>query len=123
MSLLAVVIYLVCMTSSSTANETRYVTYTVTYGEGFNLRRDVHTRAANLVLRLRQTTPIDWVLVLPPWPHLYHWKSPFDQAWLPWKQFFDVAELEKYVPCIEFEDYISREGHVIDEVSHMTSMA
>ena len=104
----------------SLATNTRYLTYTVNLGEGFNLRRDVHIRAANLVLHLHHTTQYHWILVLPPWPHLYHWKSSLDQTWLPWKRFFDVAELDRYVPSIEFEDYVTREGHVIDEVSHVT---
>ena len=86
-------------------------------GEGFNLRRDVHMRAANLVLSLRTNTKYDWVLVLPPWPHLYHWKSSVPQNWMPWGQFFDVDSLNEYVPSIELETYIQREGLVVDQVN------
>lgn len=99
------------------ANNDRYLTYTVNYGEGFNLRRDVYMRVVTLVLALRRETHLNWVLVLPPWPHLYHWKSPLDQSWLQWSQFFEVNELSKLVPCIEFTEYLQREGYAIDEVS------
>ena len=102
-----------CMTSGGT----RYLLYSVNPGEGFNLRRDVHVRVANLVKKLREKE--DWILVLPPWPHLYHWKSQFDQNNLPWGMFFDVSSLNEYVPSIEFitfEEYLQKVGY-IDEVS------
>lgn len=95
---------------------TRYLLYSVNPGEGFNLRRDVHVRVANLVKKLREKE--DWILVLPPWPHLYHWKSQFDQNNLPWGMFFDVSSLNEYVPSIEFitfEEYLQKVGYV-DEV-------
>ena len=92
----------------------RYLIYTVNSGEGFNLRRDVHMRAATLVNELRKKE--NWILVLPPWPHLYHWKSRFFQSDIKWERFFDVASLNEYVPSIEFEEYLAREGRVIDEV-------
>lgn len=96
---------------------TRYLLYSVNPGEGFNLRRDVHVKVANLVKKLREKE--DWILVLPPWPHLYHWKSQFDQYNLPWGMFFDVSSLNEYVPSIEFitfEEYLQKVGY-IDEVS------
>lgn len=102
-----------CMASGGT----RYLLYSVNPGEGFNLRRDVHVRVANLVKKLREKE--DWILVLPQWPHLYHWKSQFDQNNLPWGMFFDVSSLNEYVPSIEFitfEEYLQKVGY-IDEVS------
>ena len=101
---------------------TRYLLYSVNPGEGFNLRRDVHLRAATLVRKLREKE--DWVLVLPPWPQLHHWKSDIKQHNVPWEKFFDLPSLNEYVPSIEFNEYLKREGHVINEVGqcicHMT---
>ena len=77
-------------------------------------------RAATLVKKLRTTAVSgeDWILVLPPWPHLYHWKSrSIDQMNWKWENFFDVARLDEYVPTIEFEEYIQQEGTKIDEVN------
>ena len=55
---------------------TRYILYDVNPGEGFNLRRDVYMRMAVFVKKLNKTFPNSyWVLVLPPWGHLYHWQS------------------------------------------------
>ena len=74
-------------------------------------------RVASLVKKLREKE--DWILVLPPWPHLYHWKSQFDQNNLPWGMFFDVVSLNEYVPSIEFitfEEYLQKVGY-IDEVN------
>ena len=57
-----------------------------------------------------------WVLVLPPWPHLYHWKSKARIPFHPWSSFFDVPSLNRFVPTIEFDEYLERNGHKIDEV-------
>ena len=54
----------------------RYILYDVNPGEGFNLRRDVYMRMAVFVKKLNRAFPSTyWVLVLPPWGHLYHWQS------------------------------------------------
>ena len=54
----------------------RYILYDVNPGEGFNLRRDVYMRMAVFVRKLNRAFPSTyWVLVLPPWGHLYHWQS------------------------------------------------
>lgn len=74
-------------------------------------------RAATLVRMLRETG--DWVLVLPPWPRLYHWRSPSEHSFIPWERFFDLESLNEYVPSIEFDDYLQQNGHVIDEVGHV----
>ena len=103
-----------CLVSS---REKRYISYTINMGEGFNLRRDVHMRVANLVRSLRSNTKYDWVLVLPPWPRLYHWKSSVPQSWTPWRNYFDLASLNEYVPSIELETYTREKGVAIDQVS------
>jgi peptide-O-fucosyltransferase len=82
--------------------------YGVNPGEGFNLRRDVHMRAANLVRQLRERGH-NFVLVLPPWGGLYHWQSRNigEQARLRWSLFFDVASMQRFVPTIELEDWLA----------------
>ena len=81
-------------------------------------------RAATLVSELRKTE--DWVLVLPPWPHLHHWKTNYLQTNLMWEKFFDLPSLNEYIPVIEFEEYLKKEGRTIDEVGaviHITLYA
>ena len=54
----------------------RYLLYDTNPGEGFNLRRDVYIRIANLVKELRKDGQYDWTLVLPPWGRIgYHWQE------------------------------------------------
>jgi len=87
----------------------RYILYDVNPGEGFNLRRDVYMRMAVFVKKLNKNYPDTyWVLVLPPWGHLYHWQSRQlgHQVRIPWSQFFDIASLDQYVPVMEFVDWI-----------------
>ena len=90
----------------------------VSSGEGFNLRRDVHMRAATLVRILQEKTGrgYEWVLVLPPWPRLYHWKSSGQVPYQPWAKYFDLPSLNRFVPSIEFDVYLQLNGHLIDEV-------
>ena len=89
-----------------------YLLYSANPGEGFNLRRDVHVRAATLVKELRADRDDEWVLVLPPWPHLYHWKSrSVRQSNVKWESFFHVPNLNEDVPSVEFEEYATlKEG-------------
>ena len=83
----------------------RYLLYDVNPGEGFNLRRDVYIRMANLVKFLNEDEP--WILVLPPWGRLYHWQSPtITNSKIPWSKFFDLDSLRKLIPVIEFTDYL-----------------
>ncbi len=91
----------------------RYILYDVNVGEGFNLRRDVYMRIANTVRQLRQQTDVDdhnnFILVLPPWGDLYHWHVAHPdrlQNRIQWSTFFDVSSLNRFVPVIEFEQYI-----------------
>lgn len=101
------------------AKPVRYLLYDVNPGEGFNLRRDVYMRVANLVKFLNEVEP--WVLVLPPWGRLYHWKShDLDQIKIKWSTFFDLASLREHIPVMEFEDYLAVMGEeVIDEVYYL----
>lgn len=88
---------------------TYYFLYDVNPGEGFNLRRDVYVRMANLVHMLRERTAPEsnWILVLPPWGPLYHWSSyQLPRTQLPWSLFFDLTSLARFVPVMEFEDFI-----------------
>ncbi|XP_074652453.1 GDP-fucose protein O-fucosyltransferase 2-like [Tubulanus polymorphus] len=95
----------------------RYLLYEVNPGEGFNLRRDVYMRIANLAKALNAIEP--WTLVLPPWGRIYHWKSPSQQTKLRWSQFFDVESLNRHTPVIEFEDFKTLNGPEIDELYYL----
>ncbi|XP_071942701.1 GDP-fucose protein O-fucosyltransferase 2-like isoform X1 [Antedon mediterranea] len=87
------------------AKPVRYLLYDVNPGEGFNLRRDVYMRIANLVKTLCEKE--EWILVLPPWGRMYHWKTPrLDQNRIPWSLFFNVESLNQHVPVMEFEEYL-----------------
>lgn len=111
------------------AADRRYLLYDCNPGEGFNLRRDVYMRIANLVKLLRnekQCKDSDWVLVLPPWGRIgYHWKEQnMEQSKIPWSKFFDVDSLSKHVPVMEYEDYIEEIGEPkIDEVWYLQNYA
>ena len=99
----------------------KYLIYDANPGEGFNLRRDVYMRAANLVRHLREVEP--WILVLPPWPRLPHWRSNFEQENIPWRMFFDLDSLNEHVPCIEYEDFLTEYGHEIDRILYLQNYA
>lgn len=102
------------------AKPVRYLLYDVNPGEGFNLRRDVYMRVANLVKFLNEDEP--WILVLPPWGKLYHWQTTDlpPQSKIHWSKFFDVNSLALHVPVIEFEDYLKAVGtNKIDEVYYL----
>jgi len=75
----------------------RYLLYDTNPGEGFNLRRDVYMRVANLVndLRTHEKNKWDWVLVLPPWGRIgYHWRErDMEQSRIKWSKFFDLEQL------------------------------
>ncbi|KAL8561615.1 hypothetical protein ACOMHN_001347 [Nucella lapillus] len=105
------------------AQSPRYLLYDVNPGEGFNLRRDVYMRVANLVRNLNKEAP--WILVLPPWGRLYHWKSRhIDQIGIPWSLFFDLPSLRRFVPVIEFEEFLKLLPEpVIEEVYYLQNYA
>ncbi|XP_068403308.1 GDP-fucose protein O-fucosyltransferase 2 isoform X1 [Eschrichtius robustus] len=101
---------------SGAASRRRYLLYDVNPPEGFNLRRDVYIRVASLLKTLLKTE--EWVLVLPPWGRLYHWKSPdIHQVRIPWSDFFDLPSLSRNIPVIEYEQFIAESGGpFIDQV-------
>ena len=110
-------------TGGKSANTVRFLLYDINPGEGFNLRRDVYMRVANLVKSLNEKG--SWILVLPPWGRLYHWKSrDIDQLQVPWSAFFDLRSLNKHIPVIEFTDYLkARSKPVIDEIYYLQNFA
>ena len=107
----------------------RYLLYDCNPGEGFNLRRDVYLRIANLVKALREDkrcSKDDWVLVLPAWGRIgYHWKErDMEQSRIKWSHFFDVESLNRYIPVMEFEDYIEEVGEpIVEEIWYLQRYA
>ncbi|CEF65573.1 GDP-fucose protein O-fucosyltransferase 2 [Strongyloides ratti] len=91
-------------------SEKKYIIYDVNYGEGFNLRRDVYLRIANTIRILRENGH-NYILVLPPFGRLYHWKKGESQ--IPWKNLFDIKSLQKFIPVIDFNDFLKEEGGYI----------
>uniref|UniRef100_A0A0N4ZUE2 GDP-fucose protein O-fucosyltransferase 2 n=1 Tax=Parastrongyloides trichosuri TaxID=131310 RepID=A0A0N4ZUE2_PARTI len=87
--------------------ETNYLLYDVNYGEGFNLRRDVYLRIANTIRHLRENGK-NYILVLPPFGRLYHWKKGENK--MPWRDFFDIDSLKKFIPVIDFDEFLDIEG-------------
>uniref|UniRef100_G3MS55 GDP-fucose protein O-fucosyltransferase 2 n=2 Tax=Amblyomma TaxID=6942 RepID=G3MS55_AMBMU len=116
-----------CFTLASTPDKKlpclrKHLLYDVNPGEGFNLRRDVYMRVARLVAALRMDPDhSDWVLVLPPWGPLYHWRSKDlgPQMKIKWSEFFDTNSLAGYVPVMEFEDFRHAVGPTLDKVFYL----
>ena len=107
---------------NETKLDKRYLIHDVDPAEGFNLRRDVYVRVANMMKLLREKQ--NWVLVVPPWRKLDHWRSPIEQNALPWRTFFDLESLNRYVPVIEFEDFVKETGESgIDEILYLQGYA
>ena len=81
----------------------------VNIGEGFNLRRDVVMRVMTMIRKMN----VDHgegahVLVLPAFYPGYHWQSrDIEQSRIPWKSFFDVESINRYVPVMELEEFMS----------------
>lgn len=92
----------------------RFVSYDVSYSEGFNSRIDVFIRAVNLLKLLPAKQK--WILVLPSWKHLLHWKSPIDQERISWKTFFDVKSLKFYADVIEMDEFLKTKRFKFDKV-------
>ncbi|KFM60123.1 GDP-fucose protein O-fucosyltransferase 2, partial [Stegodyphus mimosarum] len=104
----------------------RYLLYEVNPGEGFNLRRDVYMRMAVLVKRLNEEDLLNtWVLVLPPWGPLYHWKTKDIgfQEQIKWSNFFDIPSLAKYVLVMELDDFLDDHGFKIDVIYYLQHYA
>lgn len=123
-SMMSLFVFFLCFSAKNSAGEdnnggtTSYLLYSANPGEGFNLRRDVYMRAATLIKDLHSKGEGHWVLVLLPWPRLYHWRSDgVKQVDVKWEAFFDLSKLKEYVPVIEFDEYIKREGRSVEEVA------
>nr|8AY1_A Chain A, GDP-fucose protein O-fucosyltransferase 2,Spondin-1 [Caenorhabditis elegans]8AY1_B Chain B, GDP-fucose protein O-fucosyltransferase 2,Spondin-1 [Caenorhabditis elegans] len=99
--------------------EKKFLLYDVNFGEGFNLRRDVYMRVANTVRSLRDSGE-NYILVLPPWGRLHHWKRM--EVALSWRLFFDLESLNRFIPVIEFEDFLD-ENRPIDQVIYLQHYA
>lgn len=67
----------------------------------------------------------NYVLVLPPWGPLYHWERNGYRSELrqPWRKFFNIESLSKFVPVIEFEDFLNENGGQIDLVLYLQHYA
>ncbi|VDP04085.1 unnamed protein product [Soboliphyme baturini] len=96
----------------------RYLLYEVNMGEGFNLRRDVYMRVASLVRQLRDSGH-NYILVLPPWGSLYHWRTlELGDLW------FDLQSLSRFIPVLELQDYLREvDRPVIDQLYHLQHFA
>lgn len=104
----------------------RYLLYDTNPGEGFNLRRDVYMRVATLVEDLNKSDKYSWVLVLPPWGRIgYHWRERgLEQSRIKWAKFFDVEQLNIYIPVMELEDYFEEIGEQkIEEIWYLQRYA
>ena len=77
-------------------------------------------RAATLVKALTEASGEKWVLVLPPWPLMPHWRtegrSGEERTSIKWGMFFDLPSLSQYVPSLEFEDFLRLQGKNIGMV-------
>ncbi|XP_050535208.1 GDP-fucose protein O-fucosyltransferase 2 isoform X2 [Daktulosphaira vitifoliae] len=85
--------------------------YDINQSEGFNLRRDVFLRMATFIRHLNQISNYSWILVLPPWNQLYHWRSMhINQDNLPWSLFFNLDAIKKTTPIIETHEFVEING-------------
>lgn len=102
--------------------EQRFLLYDVNPGEGFNLRRDVYMRMANAVRQLRERGH-DFVLVLLPWSNIWHWQRRDVQ--IPWAELFDLDTLGSFVPVMEFDEFLQRNGAAfsVDQVLYLQHYA
>lgn len=113
-----------------------YILYDINPPEGFNLRRDVYVRLAVFLKRLiERDKEYQWQLVLPPWGNfyenerlcftefiifiimyffnfdlgnLYHWhhQNTEFQKYIFWSNFFDITNLQRYIPVIEMYKFM-----------------
>ncbi|KAF2365376.1 GDP-fucose protein O-fucosyltransferase [Trinorchestia longiramus] len=108
-----------CGSSAASSKLNKFLLYSVNYGEGFNLRRDVYIRFATLIHILnerRKKFNEEWILVLPPWHNIYHWFNSRADPPTAWSQFFDLKSLNRYIPVVELEQYINDVGSQVDNV-------
>ena len=57
--------------------------------------------------------------VLPPWGPLYHWQTREIgiQSRIPWKEFFDIKSISRYVKSIDFEDFLGEYKKSIESIA------
>eukprot|EP00397_Hematodinium_sp_SG-2012_P004691 GEMP01004704.1.p1 GENE.GEMP01004704.1~~GEMP01004704.1.p1 ORF type:complete len:969 (+),score=261.57 GEMP01004704.1:492-3398(+) len=105
----------------------RYILYDTKIGEGFNLQREVFSRAAWVVATLnkrlvegprckgrRTGDCAQYTLVLPPWCTVAHWWHLSKKEY-PWHRFFSKEGFEQaHIPIIEFEDYKKMFSNKVD---------
>uniref|UniRef100_A0A914HCH2 GDP-fucose protein O-fucosyltransferase 2 n=1 Tax=Globodera rostochiensis TaxID=31243 RepID=A0A914HCH2_GLORO len=101
--------------------ERRFLLYDVNPGEGFNLRRDVYTRVANAVRQLRERG-LDFVLVLPPWGNIWHWRRK-KRTKIRWSELFDMDSLANFVPVMEFDEFVDVHGDFVETVLYLQNYA
>jgi peptide-O-fucosyltransferase len=95
----------------------RFLLYDIPAAEGFNLRRDVLTRA----LLLTEDLGRDWTLVLPPFHRMVQWRTDAPGETVPWREFLDLSGLRDRVRVIEFDDYAAAHGRRVDQLLHLVS--
>lgn len=105
------------MTAAAQAPRQHYLLYDIPAGEGFNLRRDVLTRA----LLLTEDLGPGWTLVLPPFHRMVHWKNDRAGETFPWRAFLDLSGLADRVHVVEFDEYAARHGRRVDTILHLVS--
>lgn len=58
--------------------------------------------------------------MLPPWGNLFHWRNERNKEnRIKWKEFFNVESLSKFVPVLEFDDFLKINGYTIDTVVYL----
>ncbi|VDN40386.1 unnamed protein product [Gongylonema pulchrum] len=78
-------------------------------------------RIANTVRLLRENG-LNYVLVLPPWGGLHHWRR--NHLKVPWSRFFHVRSINEFVPVIEFHHFLKETNNdAIDEVLYLQGYA
>ena len=95
----------------------RFLLYDIPSAEGFNLRRDVLTRA----LLLTEDLGASWTLVLPPFHRMYHWRHDEPGETIPWRAFLDLSRVSDRVAFVEFDDYVRAHGTRVDRLLHLVT--
>lgn len=102
----------------------RFLLYDARFGVSFAAQWEILFTMAGVVAELNQRVGAAcgasrssqqchrWMLVLPPWCAVLHWYS--DATALPWRELFDTAGLGQEVPWIEYSDYHTAAGSVVD---------
>lgn len=110
-----------CDDALSTATR-RFILYDVKMGEGFNLQREIFPRVGWVVWELNKKVRrrcgsafsagacSEWVLVLPPWCRVAHWRRSTSKH-VYWRELFDTHALKSSkVKVLEFDEYVKEVG-------------